>query len=60
MTKNKLEKNSTKPNFICLWLSIVLKSCFRVKHMLDTDQGVASEIMSFRLVITNAQVKANF
>ena len=61
MRKNTLEEISTKPNFICLWFSIVLKLCLRAKYMLDTKhQGVASEIMSFSRVITNAQAKADF
>ena len=34
---------------------------FRAKYMLDTDhQGVASEIMSFSRLITNARAKADF
>ena len=33
---------------------------FRAKYMLDNDQGVASEIMSFRRVITNAERRPTF
>ena len=61
MTKNTLEELSTKPNFIRLCLSIVIKTCFSSKIYAghSEHQGVVQEIMRFSRVITNARAQAD-